>query len=485
MPENNSEFSRRSFLTSAALGSSAQAAQTGSAPAARTSSSRPNIVFVISDDLRFDGLACTGHPFARTPHLDRIEREGVTFDNFFCVTPLCSPSRASFLTGLYAHAHRIINNDKEGLSEISHTLPTYPSILYESGYETAFVGKWHMGGDDTRRPGFDHWVSFHAQGQYVNPVVNVEGERRQLRGYMTDFLNEQAVRFIEKPHRQPFSLYVGHKAVHYPYLPAARHDKLYSDARYNPPPVAPGDLEGKPVFRYKPPEFDVLRVEGVTPLPQESRRARPGKPEEVVRDMARCVASMDEGMGMIFDALERTKQLDNTLIVFTSDNGYLMGEHGEFDQKRWAYEPSIRLPLLMRYPKLIPAGSHRTQMTLNLDIAPTMLDLAGARSFGALHGKSLIPVLRDAQAPLRNSFLGEYFVEKCVPKVPEWQCVRTERWKYIHFTELANMDELYDLKMDPREEKNVMGDPSQQEVVGQMKAELARLLRQSSVRMDF
>lgn len=466
----SSKISRRSLLGSAGV---------LAAPAVRASEARPNIVFVIADDLRCDGLSATGHPFARTPQLDRIAREGVTFDNFFCVTPLCSPSRASFLTGLYAHRHRIINNDKQGLAEISHTLPTFPRMLYEAGYETAFIGKWHMGFDDTRRPGFDHWVSFHAQGLYVNPVVNVDGERRQLRGYMTDFLNEQAVKFLEKPHRQPFLLYVGHKAVHMPYLPAARHDKLYSGAKFTPPPVVPGDLEGKPVRRYKPGRVDTLHMEGATPEPQESRRGRPTTHEEIVRDQARCLASVDEGMGMIFDTLERTGQLDNTLLVFTSDNGYLMGEHGMFDDKRWPYEPSIRLPLVMRYPKLIRQGSRRGQMALNIDIAPTMLELADFKPFDALHGRSLAPVLRDGEAPLRESFLGEYFLEKCVPGVPEWQSVRTSRWKYVHYTTLKDMDELYDLSADPREEKNLISDTSQKETVARMNAELRRLLRES------
>src|SRR4051812_23814193 len=199
---------------------------------------RRNIVFVIADDLRYDGLGCTGSPFARTPHIDRLAAEGLRLTNFFCCTPLCSPSRASFLTGLYPHRHGVVNNDRVGLDVISHTLYTFPRMLREAGYETGFVGKWHMGLDDSRRPGFDTWVSFKGQGLYRDPVVNVNGEQRQLDGYMTDHLNRWAVEFVRKPRAKPFCLYLSHKAVHIPYLPAPRHEKLYSDVKPALPPSA-------------------------------------------------------------------------------------------------------------------------------------------------------------------------------------------------------------------------------------------------------
>lgn len=470
----SSGISRRALLGAATL----SPALAKSAPAARRDT-RPNIVFVITDDLRFDALGATGHPFARTPNLDRLAREGVSFTNFFTAVPLCSPSRASFLTGLYPHQHRIINNDKHGLAEIGHTLVTFPRVLRESGYESAFIGKWHMGFDDGRRPGFDRWVSFHAQGLYIDPVVNVDDERRQLRGYMTDFLNQEAVRFIEKPRRRPFVLFLGHKAVHYPYLPAARHDKLYAEAKYTAPPVPPEDLAGKPALTRPAPSFDVLRMEGATPEPQESRRGRPETPDAVVRDQARCLASVDDGMGLILEALERKGEADNTLVIFTSDNGYLMGEHGQFDQKRWAYEESIRLPFLARYPRLIGAGSRREQMSLSIDLAPTLLELAGVKPHVKMQGRSLMPVLRDPKTPWREAFLTEHYVEKFVPQVPDWQSARTARWKYIHYPTLDNMDELYDLPADPMEHRNLMGSAQHREPAEQMKAELARLLKES------
>ncbi len=501
MINKDTKITRRSLLNSGLLLAAAHtppasaafalgAAQTQSAtpaqaaPKAGQRDPRPNIIFIIADDLRHDDLSSTGHPYAKTPHLDRIAHEGVKFNNARCTTPLCSPSRASYQTGLYVHSHRIVNNDRNGQAELSHRLPTVSRILFNDGYESAFVGKWHMGFDDTVRPGFDYWVSFKAVGLYQNIVFNVNGVREQKRGYTTDFLNEYAVNFIEQPHSKPFVMHIGHKAPHLPYLPSPQDDGLYKDAPYHVPAIVPGDLEGKPVLHINPPPVDVLRVEGVTPEPMESRFGRPSDLASVTRDRARCVASMDRGVGMIFDALERTGQLDNTILIFTSDHGYLMGEHGIKEEKRWAYEPSIRVPMLMRYPKLIPAGSERNQNVLNIDIAPTLLDLAGVKSPTPMHGSSLLPVFRNSDAPLRDSFLCEYFLEKFVPGVPDWQSVSQSKWKYIHYPALTGMDELYDLSADPAEEKNVIGEASNREVLSQMKSELNRLLAASQANLS-
>ncbi len=444
---------------------------------------RPNIIFVIADDLRYDGLSSTGHPFAQTPNFDRIAREGVKFNNFFCTTPLCSPSRASFLTGLYAHTHGIVNNDDHGLSDISHRLPTFPRILYNAGYETAFIGKWHMGMDDTVRPGFDYWISFRALGLYENCIFNVNGDRQQKRGYTTDFLNQYAVDYIKKPHTRPFVLYLGHKGPHYPHRPASRYENLYHGAEYRFSPVPAHDLQGKRALSRKYPEASHFDLLGATAEPQESWRGRPSDPLDSIRDQARCVASMDDGMGMIFDALEQTGELDNTMLIFTSDHGLLMGEHGIFEEKRWPYDPALRIPLLVRYPKLISPGTARDQYALAIDIAPTLLDLAGVKPYSKIQGKSLLPVFRDADAPLRDSIFCEYFEEKFVPGVPQWQCIRSRRWKYIHYPSLVDMDELYDLQADPEELSNLCSGPSSREVIGQMRPELANAITESQWRM--
>jgi arylsulfatase A-like enzyme len=476
------KVTRRNFLSTSALVSAGsllpmQAVAVGEAKIMKPRQDvRPNIVFVIADDLRYDDLSSTGHPYANTPNIDRIAREGVKFNNTRCTTPLCTPSRASHLTGLYAHTHRVVNNDKLGLADLSHKLPTFPRVLFNAGYETAFIGKWHMGADDTPRRGFDHWISFRGLGLYENELINVNDKREQQRGYLTDYLNERAVEFIEKSHSKPFVMCVAHKAVHYPYLPAPRYDNLYKDAPYKIPVIEPGDLQGKPIRHINPPAPDLLRVEGVSPEPLETRYERPTDLASVTRDRARCLASLDDGMGMIFHALERTGQLDNTLIVFTSDHGYLMGEHGVHEEKRWSYEQAVRIPLMMRYPDLISAGSEREQSVLSIDIAATLLDLAGVKPAGPMHGKSLLPVFRSADAPLRQSYLCEYFLEKFVPEVPDWQCVGKGKWKYTHYPSQTGMDELYDLSVDPYENTNLINDLSQREVVSDLKIELTSLL---------
>lgn len=441
---------------------------------------RPNIVFIITDDQRADWLGAAGHSTLKTPHIDRLAAEGALFNRFFVSCPLCSPSRASFLTGLYPHTHKVVNNDKLGLDVISHTLMTFPRRLRESGYETAFIGKWHMGLDDSRRPGFDHWISFKGQGLYLDPVVNENGQRRQLTGYMTDYLNQQAVEFVKQPRAKPFLLCLSHKAVHAPYLPAPRHAELYSDLEPKLPAASEADLAGKPALRLNRIKPPLYLIEGVAPEPGQSRRGRGGDAKSIIRDQMRSLTSVDEGVGLIVNALAEQGRLDDTLIIFTSDNGYLLGEHGRFNDKRLAYEESIRVPLVMRYPPLIRPGTKIDALTLNVDVAPTLLEVAGAAPVTAMHGSSLAPLLKNPDAEWRDSILTEYFLEKVVPNARPWQSVRTQRWKYIRYADLEGMDELYDLEADPRELSNRINDPQVESVLEDLRDRLAALLSATS-----
>lgn len=338
------------------------------------SPSQPNIVFILVDDLRSDALSCMGSTVAKTPNIDRIGNEGVIFRNFFVSIPLCSPSRSSFLTGQYAHRTGVSDNTDH--SALSHRLVTFPRLLRDAGYETAYIGKWHMGTDDSPRPGFDRWVSFKGQGAYVDPTINVDGTATKVTGYMTDILNEHALKFVKAPRTKPFLLYLAHKAVHGPFTPAERHKDLYSDATLKTVPSLADSLEGKPALTRELPEAE---KKSNTPKSKKEKARAESKAAQggPWRNQLRALAAIDEGVGQLLKTLEETKQLDNTFIVFTSDNGYFWGEHGLGD-KRWAYEESIRAPLFIRYPKLIKAGSTRQQLVLNIDLAPTFLELAEA-----------------------------------------------------------------------------------------------------------
>jgi len=441
---------------------------------------RPNIIFILMDDLRWDEM---DYPFVTVPNIQRIARDGARFTNAFVTTPLCSPSRASILTGQYAHKHRITDNTDR--SKRSHELLTFPRLLRDAGYETAFIGKWHMGLDDNVRPGIDHWVSVKGQGSYLDPEFNVNGKRERIRGYFTDILNRFALDFVKQKHAKPYLLYVSHKAVHPDlvqnadgslsdpsagkFIPAERHKNLYADAK-----IPHRDNYGKP-----PTDKPALlrQIADMQPLGE-----RTGTDDETIRNRLRMLASVDEGVGEILRVLENTMQLDNTLIIFTSDEGYFYGEHGLSVERRLAYEESIRIPLFIRWPKLIKPKTTIDQMVLSIDIAPTLLDLAQTKIPDAIHGRSLLPLLHGSPAsagPWRYSFLVEYFSDKVFPRVANmgYQSVRTDRWKLIHYTDIKGMDELYDFKSDPFEMKNAIGQPDARSALEEMKAELNRLLR--------
>jgi arylsulfatase A-like enzyme len=463
-----------SFLAWGFLPAASQAAGTPS---------RPNIVFVLVDDLRWDDLACMGHPFVKTPHIDRVAREGALFKNAYATTPLCSPSRASILTGLYAHRHGVRDNTDH--DALSHKLVTFLRLLNGAGYATAFIGKWHMGTDDSPRPGIDHWVGFKGQGQYLDPELNINGKTARRKGYATDILNELAVEFIRRPRGRPFVLYLSHKAVHpnlvqradgsisdptaSEFIPAERHRKLYADAKITRRPNALFDkLEGKPALMRK-----------IGELPPLSRAT--GTSDEVIRDRLRMLMSVEEGVGQIFKALDERKILDNTLLIFTSDHGYFYGEHGLSVERRLAYEETARIPLLVRYPPLIKAGTVLDPFVLTVDIAPTLLELGGAPLPKNLHGRSVIPLLKGEQRKLRDSFLIEHFSDRVFPRMERmgYQAVCTARWKYIRYTDLEGMDELYDLQADPYEMRNQINEPRVQAVLRELRGELERLLRES------
>lgn len=442
------------------------------------SQARPNFVFVLVDDLRWDALSCAGHPFVKTPNIDRIATSGVRFTNAFVTLSLCAPSRAAFLTGVYNHLNGIPTNEGQELDPSKFT--TYPQLLQKAGYETAHIGKWHQGPTNAPRPGFDYWLSFKGQGVYIDPQLNENGREYKAQGYMTDLLTQAAVDFLKRPRNKPFSLCLWHKAVHGPFTPAERHKGLYADAKMPEPESFRDTFEGKPAWQR------VLAVRGDQPANAQGPNAAdrpapasipPGKwdPHQEGRiDYFRTLAAVDESVGRVLATLKETGQLDNTVIIFAGDNGFFHGEHRRGD-KRLAYDESLRIPLLMCGPGVAKPGSARDQIILNIDMAPTILDMAGVKPAPKTQGQSFRAILAGEETEWRKAFLFEYFKEGWLPRIPTLVGVRTTDWKYVTYPTIKDLDELYDLKKDPNEMKNLAADPAAKEQLEKMKAELERL----------
>lgn len=458
----------------AGSGVTAQAADPAS-----SSVSRPNFVFILVDDLRHDALSCTGNTFLKTPQIDRIAAGGTTFRNAFVTTSLCSPARASFLTGMYAHAHGVRTNEDQ---ELDPKWPTFPRVLKENGYESAYVGKWHMGTNDTPRPGFDYWLSFPGQGVYLDPKLNENGRQFQATGYMTDILTDYAVRYLKKPHDKPFCLYLSHKAVHADFVPAERHKNLLADFSFPEPANYKDTYTGKPEWQR------MVRIRGgrlLKPAPAAIPVALDVKPwrEEQARlqkrlDYYRTLAAVDDSVGKVLDTLRETGRLDNTVVVFAGDNGFFQGEHNGLGDKRLAYEESMRIPMLATGPG-VPKGKRIEEMVLNIDLAPTFFDYAGVASPATVQGVSLRPLLAGKAARWRESFLYEYFREDWLPGMPDMLGVRTREMKYITYPGIRDIDELYDLRNDPLELKNLASDPGAAAELARMRAELEKICTQT------
>lgn len=448
----------------------------GDLPARGEELARPTIVFILIDDLRHDVFSLTDHPFIETPHIDALARRGAVFTNAFVTTSLCSPARATFLTGQYMHRHRVIDNG----TPIPDGTVTFPQILQQAGYETAFVGKWHMGGSsDAPRPGFNHWVSFRGQGTYrpEGQHLNVDGRQVPRRKYITDELTNYALRWLDgRSADQPFMLYLSHKGVHGLYEPAPRHRDLYRDASWTPPESMADSEQNK---RGKPMWVQDQRNSwhGVEYPYHGGSGQTIG---EMYRHYCEMILSIDESVGRVTEKL-RSAGLDrDTLVVFTSDGGHLWGEHGLID-KRCAYEPSIRIPMIATYPAVVPAGTRIDAITANIDIAPTFLELAGVEPPQSMDGRSLRGILSGEDPPddWREELLYEYYWEWSFPQTPTMFALRGPRYKLIQYHGIWDRDELYDLQRDPQETRNLIDDPEHRDRVAQMRARLHQQLQAS------
>ena len=441
-------------------------------PTAATAQSRPNIIFVLSDDHRYDfmGFMEEGPAFLETPNLDRMAREGAHLQNAFVTTSLCSPSRASLLTGKYMHHHRVVDNQRP----VPAATEFFPQYLREGGYETAFVGKWHMGHEhDEPRPGFDHWVSFPGQGTYFDPVLNINGERESFRGYTTDILTDRAIGWLKNRHGKPFFLYLSYKAVHYPFLPAPRHKGRYSNARIDYPDTMADTEENyrtQPRWvrdrRYSYHGIDHMET---TPFDHDPLRDF----DAFYRQYCETVYGLDENLGRVLTFLDESGLAGSTIVLYMGDNGFALGEHGFYD-KRDAFEESIRVPMLAWAPGRIAPATTVSKMVLNIDMAPTILDLAGLKPppRANMDGRSFLPLLQARNVPWRDHMIYEYYWEWNHPSTPTTFALRTDRYKYIYYHGIWDLDGLYDLHSDPHERYNLIYIPAFREQASRMREQL-------------
>lgn len=451
---------------------------------------RPNVVVVISDDIRWNALGCAGHPHLKTPNIDQLAKEGVYFENMFCTTSLCSPSRATILSGLYAHVHGVTNN----FTDYPKELPSFPRQLQKSGYETAYVGKWHMGEkDDTPRPGFDHFVTHRGQGTYYDPEFNFNGKgRRVIPGYYTNIVTDLAIDWLNETRDKPFLLMVGQKAPHSFYLPEEKYAHTFDDVEVNYPQSS-FKLDDKPAWMKK----RLYTWHGIYGPIFAWRKDYPNDKASGIMDFARMVRSywgtilsLDDSIGRLTQALRESGELDNTVFVFIGDNGLHEGENGMVD-KRTMHEASIRIPMIIRYPGFTPPDRPKRipQQVVTIDLAPTLVDVCGADPLPKTHGRSFKELVTIGDDDWRDAWFYHYNYEKQFPYTPNIRGIRTDRWKYIRYphgdgSPDRHMAELYDLKSDPEEMKNLIKDPSMKPLITKLGTQLNVLMQQADVGAD-
>jgi N-acetylglucosamine-6-sulfatase len=427
-----------------------------------------NVVFILSDDHRYDAMSFLGHQFARTPVMDSMAANGVHLKNAFVTTSLCSPSRASILTGLYTFRHRVIDNNRP----IPPGTVYFPEYLQKAGYATAFFGKWHMGGESDRpQPGFDHWVSFQGQGHYLPPspdyTLNVDGQRVTQKGYITTELTDYAIEWLKQQHpaEKPFFLYLSHKAVHANFTP----EEKYEDSLAHLPFARPAsEANTEENYHLKPRWLRDQRNSwhGVD-FPYHSEL----NIERYYKRYCEALRSVDDSIGRVLAQLREMGILDDTLVVYMGDNGFMFGEHGLID-KRVAYETSIRVPMLLQCPALFKGGTVVTQMVANIDIAPTVMEAMGLATPPQMDGQSFLPLAEGKSIPWREHFLYVYYWEKNFPQSPTVFSLRGDRYKYITYYGLWDTDELYDLQEDPGESKNLIHEADYRPVAQAMENKL-------------
>ena len=471
-------LSRRDFLNQAARG----AALVGLTGCLRTSVKpamdaphgvrRPNILFIMSDDHAAHALSCYGSRINSTPNLDRLAREGALFQNCFVTNSICAPSRACILTGKYSH----LNGQMTNRETFDGSQQTFPKLLRKAGYQTAMVGKWHLKSSPT---GFDYWNVLPGQGRYHNPDMIEMGEKKKLEGYTTDLITDRAIQFLEtiRDRDRPFCLMVHHKAPHRRWEPDEKHARLYDNVHIPEPDTFDDDYSNRasPASRTTMTIEKHLSKRDVKGTPPEGLPPRARKSwyyQRYIKDYLRCVASVDDNTGRLLDYLKEAGLEEDTVVVYTSDQGFFLGDHGWYD-KRFMYEHSLRMPLLLRYPGTVRPGTVKDEMVLNVDFGPTFLALAGVAVPADMQGRSLKPVLEErTPEDWRKSMYYHYYEYPAVHSVRRHYGLRTMRYKLIRYYYWGDEWELFDLEKDPDELNNVYADPAYADVLKSLKAEL-------------
>ena len=465
-----------------------------------SSHAAPNILLIVSDDHARAAISAYGSPHIQTPHIDQLAREGVRFDRHYTPNPLCAPSRAAILTGKHAH----INGHRDNTTTFDGDQPTFPKALQAAGYETAVIGKWHLQSDPT---GFDDFDVLPGQGAYYDPVFISREGRTTAPGYVTEIITEKSLAWMRQPRTKPFFLMVGHKAPHRNFIPSPSTWTLFLDKTFAEPPNLRTDYAGLNsmapqvsmridrhmrlqedlMVQYAPPALEGDRLaqwqaawaaqdQAYAAQLEASRDLLATNYQRYLRNYMRCVKSVDDSVGALLDELRRTGQDKNTVVIYTSDQGFFLGENGWYD-KRWFYEPSAGTPLIVRRPRLRPAVA--TALTSNVDLAPTILEAAGVAVPADMQGRSLWPVTqRPTDLTNRNLTYGHFYEsEDPDHRVPRWVGIATQRNKLIYYYDLKEW-ELFDVVADPYEQKNLwpLGpNATRAELTRKLVAEMRRL----------
>jgi arylsulfatase A-like enzyme len=452
--------------------------------------SRPNILFIMSDDHASHAMSCYGSRINQTPQIDRIANEGMRFDNCFCTNSICSPSRASILTGTYNH----VNGVTTLLTPFDNRQTTFPELLREEGYQTAMIGKWHLGlGPDHQPANFDYWNVLPGQGLYHDPEFIRMGEEEVRKGYVTDLITDDCIEWLEKRDAdRPFCLFCHHKAPHRPWEPDDKHQHMYDGETIPEPPTFNDDYSDRAhaaeaALMRVGRDLDEVDLKQDPPEGLSEAEYKSWCYQRYIKDYLRCVASIDDNVGRLLDYLDQQGLTEDTIVVYTSDQGFFLGDHGWYD-KRFMYEESLRMPFVIRYPRAIAPGSVRSDMILNVDFGQTFMDFAGVEAPSDAQGRSFRPLLEGQSVDdWRQGMYYRYWMHAHHHNVFSHYGIRTHRYKLIYYYclpcgQTGALDqpetpewELFDLEADPFELNNVYNDPFYAEVVRELKDELHRL----------